>query len=413
MQIKNYIQTQLNNGYTIEVIKSALIHQGFNSIIVNKISSDINNVNINIRHEVNISKGTIIGIVATIFIVGLIVFGVLNFSMFKPKESLMDVTITNTAYSYLPGETINYQLHITSMGSTQRFDASIKYAVVDAIGNVITSKEETIAIETTVSVNRDMQLPIDIKPGKYYIQAIAEYNNKQAKSQSEFEIVENATEKKPPTYNSPTQNSIPSSNIEQKNNKLPSTLPSIANTGKTFGTVLTETRQTALSNPASAAAGCSILVSSEQKDICYSTVADGSQQSSYCDKVNATAYRDNCYLGFVMNGKLDVCDKITSTSDKSFCDQLSIIQLMDEYYKENNTEKMLELNQKFNPTIIQNNTPQIQTYEYVYNEPVSIEDVINNASIEQEPIVNITIDNSTAENITIEDNSTITDNVTV
>lgn len=379
LQIKNYIQTQLNHGYNIEVIKSALIGQGFNPSIVNKVANDLNNVNINVKHEVNISKGTIIGMVAAIFIVGLLVFGILNFSILKPKESLMDITITNTAYSYLPGETINFQIYVTNMGSTQKFDYTIKYLIVDDTGKIITRKEETLAVQTTASVNRNIQLPQNIQPGKYYLQAISDYGNKQAKSTSEFEVVQKVDEKKPPTYVPPTLPKSPATQPGQNTNTNTGSniISTPTNTVKTFGEVLTQVRQTAQDNPESAVNICSKLTLAEQKDICYSTVADASQSYTYCEKISSTEFKDDCYLAFVMKENVDVCSKVTGNSSKELCEQLHLIQLMDKYYKENNTEKILELSQQFNPSIIQNTNPEIKTYEYTYNEPVSIIDIIN------------------------------------
>jgi|GEM_PF-2513490 len=396
MQLKNYIQTQLNHGYNIEVIKNALFRQGFNPNIVNKVTNDLNNVNINVKHEVNISRGTIIGISAAIIIIGIIVFGVINFSIFKPKDSLMDITITNTAYSYLPGETINFQIYVTNMGSTQKFDYTIKYLVVDDTGKVITRKEETLAVQTTASVNRNIQLPKSILPGKYYLQAISDYGNKQAKSVSEFEVVQKVEEKKPATYVPPVITTPQTNtNTDQNTNNNPGTNPNnndqntntpTTNTGKTFGEVLTEVKQSAQTNPELAATSCSKLVSIEQKDICYSTVADNSNLYAYCDRITGVDYRDNCYLAFVMNkGNLDICNKITDNSSKSLCDQLRIIKLMDKYYAENNTEMMLELNNQFNPAIIQNTNPQVKTYEYTYTEPVTIMDIVSTAPVTETP----------------------------
>jgi hypothetical protein len=299
------------------------------------------------------------------------------------------------------------------MGSTQRFDAIVKYVVVDDLDEIITRKQETLAIETTVSVNRNIKLPETIKPGKYYLQVIADYNNKQAESASEFEVVEKAIEKKPSIYVPPTPIKEPTTNVKQNTSKNPTiTIPSTTNNGKTLGEVLTEARETALDNPQSAANDCARLSSSEQKDICYSTVADSSQESSYCDKISGTTYRDNCYLAFVIKLNLDSCDKITATSDKAFCEQLNLVRLMNKYYEENNTEKILELKEKFNPSVIQNNNPQVQTYEYAYNEPVTIMDIINDGTLVEELPDVVIPDETQTDNLTIEENITVEENVT-
>jgi hypothetical protein len=388
MQLRNYVQTQLNSGYTIELIKSALIGRGFDPNTVNKIAGELGNAsiqNIHVRHEVNVSKGTIIGIVAMIFIVGLVVYGIFNFSMLKPKEALMDITVSTNTYAYVSGENVNYQLHITNMGSLQRFDALVKCVIVDDAGTVITRKEETLAVETTASVNRNIQLPQNTKPGKYNLQIIADYGrNLVAKSSTEFEVVQKAIDR-PTTYVPPVvstqinESTVQSDGHGPDSESITSTSPNIE-VDKTFGGLLTEVRQGAKSNPGYASNICSKIASIEQKDVCYSVLADESQLSGYCEKVSDIARRDNCYLSFVMKGNVDICDKITDGTSKSFCEQLHIIQLMDKYYRENNTEKIMELSKQFNPDVIKNN-PQVQTYEYTYTETatISILDVMSDA----------------------------------
>jgi hypothetical protein len=73
---------------------------------------------------------------------------------------------------------------------------------------------------------------------------------------------------------------------------------------------------------------------------------------------------------------------------------------MDKYYRENNTAKILELSQKFNPSVISPEGPKVQTYEYTYNEPVSILEIMNgdapnNTPIEPIPPVENQTDNGT------------------
>ncbi|MGV8171227.1 MAG: hypothetical protein ACP5OA_00865 [Candidatus Woesearchaeota archaeon] len=428
LQLKNYIQTQLNNGYNLELIRTTLINRGYNPGIVNKISNDISNVNINIKHEVTVSKGTIIGTVVSIFIVGILVFGILNFdSIFKPKESLLDISVSTTEYSHIPGENVNYQIHISNMGSLRGFDTTIKCLVVDDTGSIITRKEETLALETTASVNRNIRLPMNIKPGIYYIQIIADYGNKQAKSSAEIEVVQSIIDKKPSTYIPPTINkdnatihtpaipSIPSNpdNVVIKKNTTNNGAPATTITEKSFGEVLTEVKQTASSNPESAIIICSKVLSVEQRDICYSVVADTSKYKNYCDMISGADYRDNCYLSFLMNGgDVDVCDKMTGNSNKDFCEQLKIIQLMDKYYREGNSEKILELSKQLNPDIYGSN-PEIQTYEYVYSEPITILDIMSGTETSDEVTDDIIEIAEVPEEVIIDENSTPEENITI
>jgi hypothetical protein len=389
MQLKGYMQTQMNNGYNLELIKNTLINRGYNPGLVHKIASEIGNVNINVKHEVNISKGTIIGIVASLFIIGIVVFGILNISMFKPKDSLLDITVSTTSYSYIPGETVNYQLHISNMGTLRGFDTTIKCLIVDDNSNVITRKEETLAVETTASVNRNIPLPVNIKPGKYTLKLIADYGDKQATTSAEIEVVQSVADKKPPITPPTTNRTTPVTPTPERNTStgIITVPPSSSTTsfGKSFGEVLTEVKLTASSDPESAADICIKLKAENQKDVCYSVVADTSKRNSYCDRIISVSSRDDCYLSFLINlGDVEVCDKITDANDKEFCNQLKILRLMDQYYKEGNSEKIIELSKQLNPDIY-GNTPEIQTYEYTYSEPITILDIMNGAGADVTP----------------------------
>ncbi|MGV8086453.1 MAG: hypothetical protein ACP5N1_02370 [Candidatus Woesearchaeota archaeon] len=378
IQLRNYIQTQSRNGYSIELIKNSLIRQGFDSQIVYRIANEYNNVNINVKHEVNISKSTIFGIIAALFIITIVTYGIFNFDTFKSNQALLDVSVSSNSYSYLAGENINYQLHISNMGSEERFDATIKYLVVDDSSNIITRKEETIAVETTASINRNIQLPTNIKEGKYHLQVILDYGrNQQAKSSLEFEVVKviipntnrNTTSAISEILNNTSNNN--NDNIDSptiNNNNIESQIPEYFR--ESFGDTLVLVKETARNNPNSAAKICSDLESDSKKDLCYGAVADVSLMSNYCELIINIENQDNCYLSFAMRGNAQACTNIINSESRSFCDQLIIVQLMDKYYKENNTEKILELSRQFNPEIYDNN-PITATFEYTYTEVVT------------------------------------------
>jgi len=407
MQLRTYMQTQLSNGYNIELIKSTLINRGYAPALVNKVANDLSNVNINIKHEVHVSRGTVAGIVAAIFIIGIVVFGISNMDLLKPKQSLLDISVSTNTYSYIPGEIVNYQIHVTNMGSLERFDTTIKCLIIDDAGNVVTRKEETLALETTASVNRNIQLPMNIKPGKYDIKIISDYDGKQATSSAAIEVVQSAADKKPSNYVPPivdepkTPGDNPSTTIiiPEKNITIIYTPPTPkSDSEKSFGEILTGVKQAAYINPESAITTCERVSSSEQKDICYSVVADTSKNKAYCDRITGNDFRDNCYMSFLINlGDVEVCDKISETSNKEFCNQLKLIQLMDVYYREGNSEKILELSKQLNPDIY-GNTPEIQTYEHVYSEPITILDIVGTGEYIQDDLS----ENDSSENISEE-----------
>ncbi len=383
------------------------------------IVNEFNNVNINVKHEVNISKGTIVGIAAIMLITAVVVYGILNFNIFKPNQSLLDISISSNANNYLAGENINYQVYLSNMGSNNRYDATIKYLISDDLSNTITRKEETIAIETTASINRNIQLPTNIKPGKYTLLAIASYGqNEEAKSSLEFEIVtiansinkntnsnsNNSTTKNNTNINNSaninTEDNVNTDNIKNQNikdnnyNTQPQTSVT-ENTKESFGDILIQIKETTKTNPQTAVNKCEELELNSKKDMCYTTIADVSKIYSYCDKIISLETKDNCYLSFATSSK-DICNKITDKESKVFCEQLQIVNQMDKYYKENNTQKVLELSKQFNPEVYSATSP-IRTYEYTYTEIAT--DNIMTSDYNTDIKLNTSIDNTSSNNL--------------
>lgn len=361
------------------------------------IANEVTNVNINVKHEVHISKGTIFGLISIIIIIVITGYGFINLDLFKSDDSLLDISMNSNIYSYLAGESINYQVHISNMGTENRFDATIKYLIIDDSSNIITRKEETIAIETTASINRNIQLPTNTKPGKYTLSTIVEYGrNQQAKTSMEFVVVKitdiNAINNKNYTASNSSisnnennseqlqESNADANNDNFNNNNVANTQQETTIQKETFGELLVQIKNNAKVNPKTTAKTCKDLESISKKDTCYSTVAEISSESEYCDYVTNIDSKDSCYLSFAMKGITQVCNKINDTNSKSFCEQLQIVKLMDQYYAENNTEKILELSKQFNPEIY--NNPTTRTYEYTYTEIATgnIMDVATNSN---------------------------------
>ncbi len=378
-QLRNYIQVQVRNGYSIDILRSTLIGQGFDQGVVGKVINDINNgnVNINVKHEVNFSSKTIIGISIAIILIGIVIYGVFNLGLFQ-NSTLLDISISTDSSAYLAGDNINYQIQMTNMGSQNRFDATVKYIISDDANTVLARKEETLAVETNTRVSRTIQIPQNLQPGKYYLVATADYGNKQAKSSIEFEVVATEQDK----TNAAASQNIPANNQNnlpaqgQQNNNGQNTNDNtnqqvVGGTTITFGQEIDNIKREALTNPNAAIKDCDSIGDQEHIEICYSTVAETSQNTNYCEYIKDDSRKDNCYMSFVVAGNTEVCDKITDANNKDFCKQLNIVQQMNEYYKENNTEKILELSKQFNPGVY-NSNPQVQTYEYHYNDTVTI-----------------------------------------
>ncbi|HEY9705043.1 MAG TPA: hypothetical protein V6C58_21570, partial [Allocoleopsis sp.] len=374
----------------------------------------------NVKHEVHFSKGTIIAIMLILFVGGG-VYSAMHFGLFSKSESLLDVSVTTFSYVYVSGENINYQIYITNMGSAKRFDAIIKTVLIDDIGNIITRKEETIAVETTSSITRNIQVPQNTPSGKYYLKVIADYDGKQATSTNEVQIVKNVLDK-PPINTRPNNGGTQggqTSTGSQTGGSSNTQTGSGANSGssqvytKTFSDTLSNVKSVSLSNPNAAVEICEDITQETQKDICFETIAATSKTTSYCSYMQDVTRRDNCYMSFLMAGEtVDICDKISDSKTKEFCDQLRLVQLMDKAYAEGDTEKLIELSKLFNPSIYTDKPEAINQYQYTEEyydsqEPsVAIEDIFNDGSgvVETSEQTNNNVENN--EEIITETNET-------
>ncbi len=74
-------------------------------------------------------------------------------------------------------------------------------------------------------------------------------------------------------------------------------------------------------DPEKAASQC-VLLQEALRDECYTSVADLSKKSKYCESVVNPTNKDTCYVNLVLAGDYSVCDKITDKTVKDACIEL-------------------------------------------------------------------------------------------
>jgi hypothetical protein len=109
----------------------------------------------------------------------------------KDKSSLFDVSIKipDNYKKINPGKDLFFEIKLFNFGEIGRVDANVNYLIKDFDGNVIESKDETIAVETQASISRTVKLPADSKPGDYIAIANVKYGNDTASSSDMFQVV--------------------------------------------------------------------------------------------------------------------------------------------------------------------------------------------------------------------------------
>ena len=111
----------------------------------------------------------------------------------KSNESVYAVSAQeiNTS-SYLvssrvaPGELLPLTVKLLNFGSNKKVDVTITYQVIDSNGDVRVTQTETVAVQTTASFIKYIQLPYSLTPGEYIATSSILYDGQQVPATSNF-----------------------------------------------------------------------------------------------------------------------------------------------------------------------------------------------------------------------------------
>ncbi len=108
----------------------------------------------------------------------------------REKKPLFDLVAKILSKRINPGDTIITNFEIINLGQLKNIDILFYYSIKDFEGNVLAFKEESIAIETNLDIERKIELPADIDYGSYVLHSKISYKNITASSTEAFEVVE-------------------------------------------------------------------------------------------------------------------------------------------------------------------------------------------------------------------------------
>ena len=180
-----YIQEQVRAGYDISSIKKYLLEYGYAESRVNE-AMQFAYPPTEVKHMVHLSKTTVALVIAIVCSLVLVSTGIFMFLVPKESSQLLDVETDLISASLNEGDSLRFTSQIFNLGKAKRYDVSLKYEVYDLKDSLVTFKEETIALETRASSS--VNIPLDIKPGNYYLRTTASYGDKTAKATSAFRV---------------------------------------------------------------------------------------------------------------------------------------------------------------------------------------------------------------------------------
>ena len=88
-----------------------------------------------------------------------------------------------------PGEFLPVSVKLVNFGAQKRVDVQVNYEILDGKNNIVYSENETVAVETTASFVKRIQLPYNIKPGLYTVESILTYPDQQQPAMSKFPLL--------------------------------------------------------------------------------------------------------------------------------------------------------------------------------------------------------------------------------
>jgi len=108
----------------------------------------------------------------------------------QEKSPLFDISTRVVDSRVAPGDRISAEIKMTNMGDLSYLDVLLYYALKDFEGNIILSKEESLAVNKKLEITREILLPRDITYGKYVFYSRITYGkNMTAASSDSFDIV--------------------------------------------------------------------------------------------------------------------------------------------------------------------------------------------------------------------------------
>lgn len=380
-----YVEDQIRNGYKPEMVKDALLRQGYSPALVDGVVESVmrkqassETVPIGTSHEKTLLPKLML---ALLFIIIIILGVVFIPDIIKGKQALLDITTTPSKFTYRQGEELGFVLEIYNMGSKERFDISLLYRILDNDDNAVLSKEETIAISTSTSHHRVIGLPESIRPGNYVLKVFAHYEDKVATSSFSFDVREKTAEIIPETKEScydnirnqdesgidcggvcggywyddychpvpkdkepepePEKEIKPGPETEEEN---PSTID-----------IIIQASSLSQTNPEQAKNLCLGLEETIDKDKCLKKIAPLSQISEFCDLITDVSAKDDCYMAFFMQQDFTVCDKITSQQVKDACEEMKEIMSIAEQLEQEEVNQTTEINQTIETNQSSNN----------------------------------------------------------
>ena len=363
-RLTRYMREHIDGGYDTNSIRAYLLKYGYTQQQIDLAMRNI--YPLEVKPTIHFSKLTTALIVA-IFCMILISSGIFIYINFRGPSQLLDVRTNMVARSIESGDPISFTIEMFNLGKSNRYDVLLRYEVYDLGNNLITFKEETIALETKASSPGVIDWGEQF-PGNYYLRTTASYKKGTAKASSSFKVIRpsrttietipDVSEPDEPVSGQPIisqcplncddNNACTTDYCDEKTNyvcKHDIIIPCCGNyicdddedpgncevdcfevgddndgifSGRTIWETLDFIGETAKSDKGLAVSYCNEIKKIILKYNCFADVAVNSNDGFVCNNIDNQLSKDNCYKDFSID-----------TADSSMC-----AEIFDEFKKD-------------------------------------------------------------------------------
>jgi hypothetical protein len=105
------------------------------------------------------------------------------------KNAQVNTSNAGLVAKVAPGELLPISVKLLNFGGGKKVDVTISYEITDLNGKIILNNTETIAVETTASFIKEIQIPFNTAPGRYIAKSSIAYLDQVAPATTEFPFI--------------------------------------------------------------------------------------------------------------------------------------------------------------------------------------------------------------------------------
>jgi hypothetical protein len=102
------------------------------------------------------------------------------------KNAQVNTSNTGSVVKVAPGDLLPVSTKLSNFGGNKRIDVLIKYTIISSAGREISSASETIAVETTANLVKQIQIPFGTAPGTYTAKTAIDYPGQVVPATTQF-----------------------------------------------------------------------------------------------------------------------------------------------------------------------------------------------------------------------------------